>query len=479
MSDSRFDWGQARARTTKANLIRSLGKVTKVVGLVVEAVGQEAFVGELCRIRSMGRHDVWAEAVGFHGETLLLMPLGEIQGIRPGSEVIAVGRPFEVSVGRSMLGRVVDGLGRPIDGKGPIEVEARCSVHRCPPSPMARPPIVEPLSTGIRVIDGLLTCGKGQRMGIFAGSGVGKSTLLGMIARYTEADVSVIALVGERGREVREFITNELGEAGLRRSVVVVATSNEPSLLRRQAAFVATAIGEYFRDQGKHVLLMMDSLTRFALAQREIGLSVGEPPTTRGYPPSAFAMLPGLLERAGTADPGGSITGLYTILVEGDDMNEPVADHARAILDGHIVLTRELAERNHYPPVDFLGSVSRLMSTVAPKEVRIAAAKLRELLAAYRQAQDLINIGAYVAGSNPKVDEALRHMTRIEAFLRQSSEESAVFPETVERLLSVCVSDLKAEPAPQRKRPDPRMEMSYLAATSTTKTETAATHAVA
>ncbi|CBE68811.1 MAG: flagellar protein export ATPase FliI [Candidatus Methylomirabilis oxygeniifera] len=479
MSDAGFDWGRARARMDKANLIRSLGKVTKVVGLVIEAVGQEAFIGELCRIRSAGRHDVWAEVVGFHGEILLLMPLGEIHGIRPGSEVVAAGRPFEVPVGRSMLGRVVNGLGRPIDGKAPVEVEARCSVHRQPPSPMTRAPIIEPLATGIRVIDGLLTCGKGQRVGIFAGSGVGKSTLLGMIARYTEADVNVIALVGERGREVREFITKELGEDGLRRSVVVVATSNEPSLLRRQAAYVATAIAEYFRDQGKHVLLMMDSLTRFALAQREIGLSVGEPPTTRGYPPSAFAMLPGLLERAGTADHGGSITGLYTILVEGDDMNEPVADHARAILDGHIVLTRELAERNHYPPVDFLGSVSRLMSVVAPREVRAAASKLRELLAAHRQAQDLINIGAYVSGSNPKVDEALRYMTPIEAFLRQSSDERSDFPGMVERLVTLFAPETDAAAPPRRKKPDPRVEASYLAAASMAGTGVAATQAVA
>jgi FliI/YscN family ATPase len=344
---------------------------------------------------------------------------------------------------------------------------------------MMRAPIIEPLTTGIRVIDGLLTCGKGQRVGIFAGSGVGKSTLLGMIARYTEAAVNVIALVGERGREVREFIDKELGEEGLRRSVVVVATSNEPSLLRRQAAFVATAIAEYFRDQGKHVLLMMDSLTRFALAQREIGLSVGEPPTTRGYPPSAFAMLPGLLERAGTADHGGSITGLYTILVEGDDMNEPVADHARAILDGHIVLTRELAERNHYPPIDFLGSVSRLMSVVAPKEVKATAARLRELLAAHRQAQDLINIGAYVSGSNLKVDEALRHMTRIEAFLRQSPDERSDFSGMMERLVTLFAPEVGAEATPRRKRPDPRVEASYLAAASRAKSGTVATQAVA
>jgi FliI/YscN family ATPase len=407
------------------------------------------------------------------------MPLGEIAGIRLGSEVVAIGRPFEVPVGRAMLGRVVNGLGLPIDGKAELQVEARCSVHRHPPSPMTRAPITEPLPTGIRVIDGLLTCGKGQRVGIFAGSGVGKSTLLGMIARYTEADVNVIALVGERGREVREFITKELGEDGLKRSVVVVATSNEPSLLRRQAAYVATAIAEYFRDQGKHVLLMMDSLTRFALAQREIGLSVGEPPTTRGYPPSAFALLPGLLERAGTADHGGSITGLYTILVEGDDMNEPVADHARAILDGHIVLTRELAEQNHYPPVDFLGSVSRLMSVVASREVRSVAARLKELLAAHRQAQDLINIGAYVSGSSPKVDEALRHMAKIEEFLRQAPDERADFARTVEQLLALFAPKVVADATPRRKRPDRRLDAAYLAAASLATTDSPATQMVA
>lgn len=479
MSDARFDWGLARTRVAKADLIRSIGKVTKVIGLVVEAVGQEAFIGELCRIRSARSHDIWAEVVGFREETLLLMPFGEIQGIRPGSEVVAVGRPFEVPVGRAMLGRVVNGLGRPIDGKATLEVEARCSVHRHPPSPMTRVPIVEPLPTGIRVIDGLLTCGKGQRVGIFAGSGVGKSTLLGMIARYTEADVNVIALVGERGREVREFITKDLGEDGLNRSVVVAATSDEPSLLRRQAAYVATAIAEYFRDQGKHVLLMMDSLTRFALAQREIGLSVGEPPTTRGYPPSVFALLPRLLERAGTADHGGSITGLYTILVEGDDMNEPVADHARAILDGHIVLTRELAERNHYPPVDFLASVSRLMPAVAAREVRSAAARLKELLAAHRQAQDLINIGAYVSGSSPKVDEALRHMAQIEGFLRQSPDERADFSGTVEQLLTLFAPAVVVEATPRRKGPDRRLDAAYLTTASLANTASPATQMVA
>lgn len=479
MSDSTFDWAQARTRMAKADLIRSLGKVTKVIGLVIEAVGQETFIGELCRIRSMGGRDVLAEVVGFRGETLLLMPMGEIQGIRPGSEVVGFGRPFEVPVGRAMLGRVINGLGLPIDGKTALDAEARRSVHCHPPSPMARLPITEPLPTGIRAIDGVLTCGKGQRMGIFAGSGVGKSTLLGMIARYTEADVSIIALVGERGREVREFITRELGEDGLKRSVVVVATSNEPALLRRQAAFVATAIAEYFRDQGQHVLLMMDSLTRFALAQREIGLSVGEPPTTRGYPPSAFALLPGLLERAGTSDHGGSITGLYTILVEGDDMNEPVADHARAILDGHVVLSRELAERNHYPPIDLLASVSRLMSVIASRDVRDAAAKLRQLLAAHRQAQDLINIGAYVSGSNPRVDEALRHMAKIEEYLLQSPEEHAHFPVTVEQLLTLCVSEQSPEMTPRRKRQDPRVEASYLAASGLAQTSSSVAQVVA
>jgi flagellum-specific ATP synthase len=467
VSDVRIDWGLRRARVAKGEFIRSLGKVTQVVGLIVEAVGQEAFVGELCRIRGAKGHAVWAEVVGFRGGTLLLMPLGELYGIRPGSEVVTSGRPFEVAVSGSLLGRIVDGLGHPIDGKGPLVVEARCSVHRRPPSPMTRVPILEPLPTGIRAIDGLLTCGKGQRVGIFSGSGVGKSTLLGMIARYTEADVSVIALVGERGREVKDFITRELGESGLRRSVVVVATSDEPPLLRRQAANVATAIAEYFRDRGKHVLLVMDSLTRFALAQREIGLSVGEPPTTRGYPPSAFALLPRLLERAGTGESGGSITGLYTILVEGDDMNEPVADHARAILDGHIVLSRDLAERNHYPPIDVLASVSRLMPAVAPQAVMKGAVKVRELLAAYRQSHDLINIGAYVSGSNTKVDEALRSMARIEAFLCQSVDERADFPGTIERLATLFAPEAGMEATSPRKIASSRLaDASYLAATS-------------
>lgn len=466
MTECRIDWGALRARAARGEFIRSLGKVTQVVGLVVEAVGQEAFIGELCRIRCAKGREVLAEVVGFRGETLLLMPLGELHGIRPGSEVVADGRSFEVAVCAALLGRVVDALGRPIDGKGPLPVEARCSVQRPPPAPMMRAPITDPLSTGIAAIDGLLTCGKGQRVGIFSGSGIGKSTLLGMIARYTEASVNVIALVGERGREVKEFITRELGEAGLKRSVLVVATSDEPALLRRQAAYVATAIAEYFRDQGKQVLLMMDSLTRFALAQREIGLSVGEPPTTRGYPPSAFALLPRLLERAGTTDNGGSITGLYTILVEGDDMNEPVADHARAILDGHIVLSRDLAERNHYPPIDVLASVSRLMPAVAPQKVKQAAAKVRELLAAYRQAQDLISIGAYVSGSNAKVDEALRNMTRIEGFLRQSTDDRSDFHTTAHRVTTLFAPEAGPEAASPRKPVSLRPETSYLAAAS-------------
>lgn len=466
MTGCRIDWGAVQARAAKGELIRSLGKVTQVVGLVVEAVGQEAFIGELCRIRCAKGRDVWAEVVGFRGETLLLMPLGELHGIRPGSPVVAEGRSFEVAVCHAVLGRIVDAMGHPIDGKGPLPVEARCSVHRAPPAPMARAPITEPLSTGIAAIDGLLTCGKGQRVGIFSGSGVGKSTLLGMIARYTEASVSVIALVGERGREVKEFVTRELGEAGLKRAVLVVATSDEPALLRRQAAYVATAIAEYFRDQGQQVLLMMDSLTRFALAQREIGLSVGEPPTTRGYPPSAFALLPRLLERAGTTDNGGSITGLYTILVEGDDMNEPVADHARAILDGHIVLSRDLAERNHYPPIDLLQSVSRLMPAVAPREVKQAAAKVRELLAAHRQAQDLISIGAYVSGSNPTVDEAVRHMGRIETFLKQPTDGRSDFQTTVHQLTTLFGQEAPPPAASSRRVAPVRPGASYSAAAS-------------
>jgi flagellum-specific ATP synthase len=417
------------------DLVRALGTVRQVVGLVIEAVGQVGVVGDLCEIRSRRRAaPLLAEIVGFREGRLLLMPLGELHGIGPGSEVVATHRALSVPAGPGLLGRVLSALGEPLDGGPPIPVEAAMPVQAPPPAAMGRRRILEPLPVGVRAIDGLLTCGKGQRVGIFSGSGVGKSTLLGMIARNTAAEVNVIGLIGERGRELKDFLEKDLGPEGLRRSVLVVATSDEPPLLRRQAAFTATAVAEYFRGRGRDVILMMDSVTRFAMAQREIGLTIGEPPTTRGYPPSAFAMLPRLLERAGTAAGPGSITGLYTILVEGDDMNEPIADAARSILDGHVVLTRELAARNHYPPVDVLQSVSRLMLDVTDPEHQAAAARVREALAAHREVEDLLNIGAYVPGSNPRVDQALRHLEGILGFLRQGIAEGTDYRATLEHL---------------------------------------------
>src|SRR6185503_15384802 len=379
------------------------GRVIQAVGLVIEGSARVSGLGEICRITAgAGRPDVLAEVVGFREGRVLLMPLAETEGVGPESQIIPTGHPLEVAVGRSMLGRILDGLGRPQDDKGPIKVEARVPVHHAPPDALRRARIREVLPTGVRAIDGLLTCGKGQRLGIFAGSGVGKSVLMGMIARYTKADVNVIALVGERGREVRDFIERDL-KGGLSRSVVVAATSDQPALVRRQAAWVACAVAEFFRDLGFNVMFMMDSVTRFAMAQREIGLAVGEPPTTRGYTPSVFAQLPKLLERAGTTTGNGSITGLYTVLVEADDMNEPIADAVRSILDGHVVLSRDLAAQNHYPSIDVLQSVSRLMIDIAPKPLQDAAGRVRETMAVYRDARDLVNIGAYVKGSNPKI----------------------------------------------------------------------------
>jgi len=428
----------------RAELIRVRGKVTEVIGLVIEATGQIASVGEICRIRSRGAgREIMAEVVGFKEDRLLLMPLGDLFGVAPGSEVLATGRPFRVGVGKALLGRIVDGLGRPIDGKGDLDVEGFYPIHRTPPSPLSRRRITTPLATGVRAIDGLLTTGSGQRVGIFSGSGVGKSVLLGMIARHTEADINVIGLVGERGREVKDFIERDLGPDGLARSVLVVATSDEPPLIRRQAALMATTIAEYFRDQEQSVLLMMDSVTRFAMAQREIGLTIGEPPTTRGYPPSVFALLPKLLERAGCTEHAGTITGLYTILVEGDDLNDPVADSVRAILDGHIVLSRELASKNHYPAIDILQSVSRLSLDITTPEHQAVTARLRELLATYRSAQDLINIGAYAAGSNPKIDEAIKFIESITAYLQQRMEETSSYAEAVERLSSLFIEPEK------------------------------------
>lgn len=412
------------------------GRVVQVVGLVVESLGPVVAVGESCWIMSAHGTEkkVLSEVVGFRGNHVLLMPLGEMRGIGPGSEVIPTGVSLGVPVGEGLLSRVVNALGEPIDGRGELTgCLEHYPIHREPPTPMDRRRIHRIVPTGVRVVDGLLTVGEGQRLGLFAGSGVGKSTLLGMMARYSQADVNVIALVGERGREVKDFLERDLGE-GLSRSVVVVATSDQPALLRILAAQSATAIAEYFRDQGKRVLLLMDSVTRFALAQREVGLAIGEPPTTRGYTPSVFALLPKLLERAGTTAHEGSITGIYTILVEADDMNEPIADACRAILDGHVVLTRQLASKNHYPAVDVLESVSRLMPELASPEQQKAAAKLRELLATLREAEDLISIGAYVRGSNAKIDEALDRWEGIQSFLRQDRLEASEFNETLSRL---------------------------------------------
>lgn len=414
-----------------------IGRVDRVVGLVIESLGPPAPVGELCRLRDPENGAVGeAEVVGFRERKTLLMPLGELYGLRPGCEVASTGGPLKVSVGEGMLGRVLDGLGNPLDGRGPLKAAARRDVYGVPPNPLHRRRITEPLATGVRAIDGLLTLGKGQRVGIFAGSGVGKSVLLGMIARNTSADVNVVALVGERGREVREFLERDLGEEGLRRSVVVVATSDRPPLERLKAALVAIAVAEYFRDQGKDVMFLMDSLTRVAMAQREVGLSVGEPPTSRGYTPSVFAFMSKFLERAGSSSEG-SITGLYTVLVEGDDLDEPISDAARSFLDGHIVLSRRLASMGHYPAVDPLSSVSRAMVDVVPPEHLRAARKAVGILATYREAEDLIHLGAYKQGSNPRVDEAIARIEDVREYLRQDMYERAEFEESVRRLLDM------------------------------------------
>jgi flagellum-specific ATP synthase len=412
--------GHLLQRARETPVLESRGRVVQLTGLVIESEGPVAAVGEMCCIES-ARHDATtlAEVVGFRNHNLLLMPLGELHGIHPGSEVKALGGPLQVPVGDAMKGRVIDGLGHPLDGKGPLAVERRVGLNLLPPHPLKRQRIRDVFQTGIKAIDTFTPCGRGQRLGIFAGSGVGKSTLLGMMASQAEADVNVIALIGERGREVREFLEKDLDEAGRRKSVVVVATSNQPALVRLKGAFLAMAIAEHFRDSGQNVLLMMDSVTRFATAQREIGLAIGEPPATRGYTPSVFSLLPQLLERAGTGEVG-SITGLFTILVEADDMDDPIADSVRSILDGHIVLTRELAMQNHYPAIDVLASVSRLdRDLMAPDQMALAA-RSREALAVYRKNQDLINIGAYPAGTNPQIDQAIRAHQALQSFLRQA-----------------------------------------------------------
>jgi FliI/YscN family ATPase len=407
-----------------AGTIKAIGSVKRAVGLVVESLGPPVSVGELCEIMGQGRSaPIPAEVIGFRDNYVLSMPLFKVHGVKLGDKIVCKKRQASVSVSPALLGRVVDGMGAPIDQFGPISADSAYPLQPSSTNPLARKNIDSVLGTGVRAIDGLLTCGKGQRIGIFGGSGIGKSTLLGMMARYTSADVNVIGLVGERGREVRGFIEKDLGEEGLKRSVVVVSTSDQPPLLRIRAALTATTLAEYFRDQGKDVLLMMDSITRFAMAQREVGLAAGEPPSSKGYTPSVFALLPRLVERAGNFISRGSITGFYTVLVEGDDMNDPVADAVRSLLDGHVVLSRELAWRNHYPCIDVLASVSRLMPDLVPASLMERAGKIRELISTYQKAEDMINIGAYVKGSNPKIDLALKKIDVINAFLRQRYDE--------------------------------------------------------
>lgn len=413
---------------------RVAGRIVQVVGLTIEALGLETQIGEICEIPTRGDTLV-CEVVGFREKRALLMPLGDLDGIQPGSPIYPTNRSFAVPVGDALLGRVLDGLGRPIDGKGPLLTQQTRSTTSRAPHPLNRKPIQDALVTGVRAIDGFLTCGKGQRMGIFAGSGVGKSTLMGAIARSTDSDVSVIALVGERGREVQEFIERDLGEEGLKRSVLVVSTSDQPALLRLKAASVATTVAEYFRDDGLDVTLLMDSVTRYAMAQREVGLAVGEPPASKGYPPSVYSLLPKLLERAG-AGKHGTITGFFTVLVEGDDFNEPICDTSRSILDGHIVLSRDLAARSHYPAIDVLSSVSRVMPAVTTHEHQQAAAAARKYLAVYEKARDLINIGAYAAGSDPEVDAAISALPALNRFLLQGPE-FIPFDTTMEMLQAV------------------------------------------
>ncbi len=427
----------ARSRLRSTSLVERHGRVLQMIGLVIESRGPMSAVGDICRIESPSNPDgLLAEVVGFRNEHLLLMPLGEVHGISPGSKVIATGSRLRVPVGAELKGRVLDGLGNPIDDLGALPTVPIDELKLAAPHPLKRDRITQQFRTGIKAIDTFMPCGRGQRMGIFSGSGVGKSTLLGMMASRAEADVNVIALIGERGREVREFLERDLDEAGRAKSVVIVSTSNQPALVRVRATFLAMTIAEYFRSEGKNVLLMMDSVTRFAMAQREIGLAVGEPPTSRGYTPSVFALLPQLLERAGNDD-NGSMTGLFTVLVEGDDMNDPVADAARSILDGHLVLTRELAALNHYPAIDVLGSVSRLTRDLLSPEQLELAGRARETMAIYRKNQDLITIGAYLAGSNQAIDQSIRLQGPLMGFLRQQVTESRAISESWQFLSQV------------------------------------------
>lgn len=422
---------------TEKTYFKKMGRVSKIVGLTIESAGPEAKLNDLCIIKpkSDNYESVYAEVVGFNETGVLLMPFDKVDGIGPGCMVENTNEPLQVEVGDDILGKTLDGLGRPVDGSK-IHYTDRYSVEAAPPDPLSREIISQVLPLGVKAVDGLLTVGKGQRIGIFAGSGVGKSTLMGMFARNTKADINVIALIGERGREVREFIERDLGEDGMKRSVVVVATSDKPALIRNKAAKTATSIAEYFRDQGKDVLLMMDSLTRFSMAQREIGLASGEPPVTRGYPPSVYSEMPKLLERAGMSSCG-SITGLYTVLVDGDDFNEPITDTARSILDGHIMLSRKLGHKNHYPAIDVLQSISRCMSQIATKEHKMLAGKLKNVLATYNEAEDLINIGAYKSGSNKNIDYAVSKIDAVNRFLMQGTDEKFDFDDELRLLADI------------------------------------------
>lgn len=428
-------WEAYRQMVQNRSTIRKFGRVHQLIGLVVEGIGPRAAIGEICEIEPRGKKErLDCEVVGFRDRKVLLMPLGDSRGIQPGDTIFPKGIPARAPVGPSLLGRILDGMGNPMDYRGPLFTEGEIPLYTPPADPIRRQRIAQPVDVGVKAINALLTIGKGQRMAIFSGSGVGKSTLLGMIARHTTAQVNVVALIGERGREVREFLEKDLGEEGLRKSVVIVATSDQHPLVRMRGAYLATALAEYFRDQKKDVLLMMDSITRFAMAAREVGLAIGEPPTAKGYTPSVFAQLPKLLERAGTSPGEGSITGIYTVLVEGDDLNDPIADAIRSIADGHIVLSRDLANQNHYPAIDVLGSISRVMGDIVSPEQLKVRNQLVSLLAIYKKAEDLINIGAYAKGTNPQIDYAIGKIGDINQFLCQAIHEAIPYRECVARL---------------------------------------------
>jgi flagellum-specific ATP synthase len=432
-----YPWSRFPGSIEAMRSIQEYGRVLQVVGMVIEGSGPGCAIGDLCRIEDGQGNALPAEVVGFRDGKLLLMPLGNVRGIRPGCRVVSTGRAAHARVGTALTGRILDAMGEPIDHRGPLFPEADYPLYAVPPDPVSRERISKPIDVGIKAINALLTLGRGQRIAIFSGSGVGKSTLLGMMARHTTAQTNVIALIGERGREVREFIEKDLGPEGLKRSVVVVATSDQHPLLRMRGAYLATAIAEYFRDRDRDVLLMMDSLTRFAMAGREVGLAIGEPPTAKGYTPTVFAHLPKLLERAGTACGPGSITGIYSVLVEGDDMNDPIADAVRSIADGHIVLSRELAMQNHYPAIDVLASVSRVMGDIVEKDQIKSRNQLLRLMATYKRMEDLIQIGAYVSGTNPELDFAIQKLPAVNAFLCQAVAERALYPDCLKQLTAL------------------------------------------